>query len=177
MYSPREDSYFLAEETAKLLKKEKNKNIKILDLGTGTAFQAENIFNLGFKNILCSDIDKEAVKSARKLGFKAVKSDLFSKIKKKFDLIVFNPPYLPEDKYDKEKDTAGGKKGDETILRFLKQAKSHLKKNGKILLLISSLTPKPRIKAELKNQSLKSEKIAVKNLFFEQLEILEIRAE
>ena len=176
MYQAKEDSYFLAEQLAEYLnsltKKEKSK-LKVLDLGTGSNIQAETLVNKGIKkeNILCSDIDKEVIILTNKKGFKAVNSNLFSNIKSKFDLIIFNPPYLPENKYDKQKDTAGGKQGDETILSFLRQLKKHLTKKGKAFLLLSSLTPKSRINKEIKKQKLKIKLIASKNIFFEQLEV------
>jgi len=107
----------------------------------------------------------------KKQGFKAIKSDLFKNIENSFDLIIFNPPYLPESKYDKEKDTTGGKRGDETILRFLKQVKKYLNKNGKIFLLMSSLTPKYRIEKEIEKQGIICKKITEKILFFETLEV------
>ncbi|MBI2629736.1 methyltransferase [Candidatus Pacearchaeota archaeon] len=175
-YSPSEDSLFLASEVAKFLSqinKEDRNELKFLDLGTGSGIQSRNLINLGIKrkNILASDINPEAVKQAGKLKIKAIKSDLFSKIKGKFNLIIFNPPYLPESKYDKEKDTTGGKLGDETILKFLSEAKNFLYLDGKIFLLLSSLTPKKRIIKEIKKQKMKIRKKIIRKLFFEQLEI------
>ena len=175
MYPPKEDSYFLAEVLSaylrKLSKAEKEK-LTALDLGCGSGIQAETLSKFIKKqNILCSDIDKEALKFVKNKKFKAINSNLFSKIKSKFNLIVFNPPYLPQDTYDKEKDTTGGKKGDETILKFLQQAGKHLKTKGKIFLLFSSLTPKTRIMNEIKKQNLIIEKTYEKKLFFEQLYI------
>jgi len=167
-----EDSFFLAEETGKYLK-DKDKEIEILDLGAGSGIISETCLNLGFKNLIAADIDIKSIRFLEKKfksKIKIVKSDLFSKLRGKFDLIIFNPPYLPENKYDKNSDTTGGKKGDETILKFLEQAKNHLKENGKILLLLSSLTPRARIN----NTGWKIKKLANKNLFFEKLEILEL---
>jgi release factor glutamine methyltransferase len=169
MYLPGDDSYLLQEALIDFLEF-KSRDIKILDLGTGSGIQALACKEQGFKNILAADIDNEAVKTARKLGIKAVHSDLFSKIKAKFDLIIFNPPYLPEDKFDSGIDTTAGKKGYELIIKFLKQAKSHLNKEGKILLLISSLSH-PNI---IKNQARKFfqiKKISEKRIFFEVLEV------
>jgi len=175
MYIPAEDSYFLSEILNKELRKLtiKNKNLKFLDMGCGSAIQAETALKSGVKieNILCIDIDNYAFKEAMKKGFIAIKSDLFktSKLKEmKFDIISFNPPYLPDDKYDKQKDTSGGKKGDETILNFIKQSKNNLNKNGMIFLLFSSLTPQKKIMAEIKKKFniLKREE---KKLFFEKL--------
>ena len=177
MYLPKEDSYFLSEILADYLKdipKKEKVKIKVLDMGSGSGIQAETMRKAGIKNIFCCDIDKEAIKFVKGRGFKAVHSNLFSKIKNKFNLIVFNPPYLPESEYDKQKDTTGGILGDETILKFLKQAKKQLNKNGKIFLLFSSLTPQERIRQELKRQKLKIEKTYEKKLFFETIYILSL---
>jgi len=89
-------------------------------------------------------------------------------------LIIFNAPYLPEDEYDKEYDTTAGKQGFEIILNFLEQAKVHLKKKGKILILFSSLS-NPQVilkKAEELNYSYK--KLAEQKLFFEKLFVYQL---
>ena len=174
MYDPEEDSFLLSESIKKHLLN-KNKSIRILDMGTGSGIQAETCKNLRFNNILAADIDSSSLEYVKsKLKIKTIKSNLFSKIKGKFDLILFNPPYLPEDKHDKQKDTSGGKKGDETIIRFLNQAKSHLTKDGNILLLVSSLTPKKEINKIIKKYY-KKEKINEKKLFFETLEVWKLK--
>ncbi|MEM4230417.1 MAG: Rossmann-like fold-containing protein [Candidatus Pacearchaeota archaeon] len=171
IYQPKEDSYFLSEILKKFFKNLSVKNKKFLDMGSGSGIQAETLLQFTeITNILCTDIDNQAIEFLKKKRFNVIQSDLFSNIKEKFDFIIFNPPYLPEDKYDKEKDTTGGKYGDEIILEFLKQAKNYLKKEGKIFLLLSSLTPKKRIFNFLK-KNYKFKKLAQKNLFFETLEI------
>lgn len=169
MYQPKEDSYFLSEQLSSYLKN-KNKQIRILDMGSGSGIQAETCLNLGFRNILAVDINPEVIKLL-KMKFKTQRSDLFEKIKEKFDLIIFNPPYLPENEYDKEKDTTGGKKGDETIIRFLNQSRNHLNKDGRVLLLLSSYTPQTRIYKILRKYY-NIEKKAEKKIFFESLFIL-----
>ncbi|MBI2449384.1 methyltransferase, partial [Candidatus Pacearchaeota archaeon] len=140
LYKPRDDSYLLAGEIKKYISLLKDKNIRVLDMGSGSGIQAETCIQAGIprENILTADIDKEAVQHLKKKGFESIQSDLLSDIKGKFDMVIFNPPYLPESKYDKEKDTTGGKKGCETILRFLKQAKAHLNKDGRIFIVFSS---------------------------------------
>lgn len=174
IYSPEEDSYLLKEiikkEIPKLL--ENNKELKFLEVGCGSGINLSAAEESGIKkeNIFSCDINKEAVKYCKSLGYTCVKSDLFKKIKKTYDVIIFNPPYLPEDKYDKESDTTGGKKGDEVIIKFLKDAKRHLKKEGKIFLLISSLTPK----IDFKKLKYKTRKIANKRLFYEELFVWEL---
>ncbi|MBI2047159.1 methyltransferase, partial [Candidatus Pacearchaeota archaeon] len=179
VYEPAEDSLLLAKHvktTAGEILKE-NPAARVLDMGTGSGMQAAVCIDAGMKkeDILCVDIDKGAVKLAKKKGFNAVLSNLFSGINKKnkFDLIIFNPPYLPEDKtgHDRGRDTTGGRKGDETILRFLNLAKSYLNKNGKIMIALSSFTPRERISKEIKSQKLKMKVLETQNLFFEKLEV------
>lgn len=172
VYEPSDDSFLLEEQVKKL-----SKNKKFLDMGTGSGIQAIAAANSGAVKVVAVDIDKEAVKEAKTKGVYAIKSDLFQNVKGKFDVIVFNPPYLPfDEREDRQsaKETTGGKKGDELILRFLKQVKKHLEKNGKILLLISSLTPKEKIIKLLKQKKMSFKVLAKKNYFFESLEVLEI---
>ena len=188
IYQPSDDSYLLAEEVKKhlilILNKDKNKykdifqKFKILDMGSGSGIQAETCKRLEFNNIICADITPEAVKHLKNQGFKTVKTNLFSDInpKTKFDLIIFNPPYLPEDKREPEDsklNTTAGKEGYEIIIKFLKQAKGYLNSDGKILLLFSSLS-KPRIiKQEAKKMGYKFNELDKISLFFEKLFVYE----
>jgi release factor glutamine methyltransferase len=176
IYQPSEDSYLFAELLKKELPKfiKKNKNIKFLDMGTGSGILAKTASKyLPPKNILAIDINPEAIKALQKESFQTAQSNLFKDTNKKFDLITFNAPYLPLDSREPKSSrlaTTGGKNGDEVSLKFLKQAKRHLNKNGKIFLLISSLTPLDKIK------KLWSYKIvARKKIFMEELLILEFR--
>lgn len=183
IYTPSEDSYLLQETLREFLKhkdKKTNKTIKILDMGSGSGIQAKTCKNLGFNNILTADINQEAVKHLKKQGFKSIKSHLFSKINKKqkkdkFNLIIFNPPYLPEHKYDKKPDTTAGKQGYELIIKFLKQARLHLNKNGVILLLFSSLSKPEIIKKQAKQMNYKIKLLNKKKLFFEELYVYELK--
>lgn len=175
VYPPSEDSYFLEEQVKKHISNIKDKSkIKVLDMGSGSGIQAKEAIKAGIpaKNIVCADIDKEAVKQLKKQKLEAIHSDLFSKILKsnKFNLIIFNPPYLPEDEYDKEADTTAGKRGYETITRFLKQAKVHLAEKGIILLLFSSLSRPKIILKEAESLGYNFKLLAEKSVgFFERL--------
>ncbi len=179
IYQPAEDSYLLSETLKQELKNindKDKKELKILDLGTGSGIQAKTCKNLGFKDIICVDINKKAVLLLKQKGFKSIHTNLFSSLKnKRFDIIIFNPPYLPKSKYDKEKDTTGGKKGYETILKFLEQAKNHLTKKGKIFLLYSSLSKPNIIKKQTKQLGYNLKLLNQKNLFFEKLYVVELK--
>ena len=176
IYQPAEDSYLLSDTIKQFIKENKpKKNIFILDMGSGSGIQAKTLKKIGFKNILAADINPDAIKHLKKQKLKAIKSNLFSNIKKnqRFNFIVFNPPYLPESKYDRQPDTTAGKKGYETIIRFLKQAKSHLTPDGTILLLFSSLTKPNIIKRQARKLGYKYRLLNEKNLFFEKLYVYE----
>jgi len=96
IYQPAEDSYFFADFLKKYLKKHKINSY--LDMGTGSGILTETASKLiDKKNILTADINPEAVKLLRENGFNSIKTNLFKKIKKNFDLITFNTPYLPQD--------------------------------------------------------------------------------
>lgn len=173
-YKPAEDSLFLSEI---LKEKIKNKKITCLDLGTGSGIQSQTLLELKIpkENILATDLNPLALERANKLGVRTEKSNLFEKIKEKFDLIIFNPPYLPESEFDNEIDTTGGKNGDEVIIEFIKKLPAHLTKDGKSFLLTSSLTPEKEWSKLAKSNKLKVKKIATKKIFFEELYIWEIK--
>lgn len=180
IYEPAEDSFLLSDSVKEYLESSANKQIRILDMGTGSGIQAKICKNLGFKNILAVDINQQAVKELKKQKIKAIYSNLFSKINKKdkFDLIIFNPPYLPEDKAEPKDsivETTAGKQGYELIIQFLKQAKSHLKKNGRILLLFSSLSKPDVIKKQTKALGYSLKQVNKKKLFFEELYVYKIK--
>ncbi len=173
IYEPREDSYLLESEVKKCARTK-----KVLDMGSGSGIQAQAAISAGAESVLAVDIDAESVKHLKKEGLTVKKSDLFDNVEGKFDLIIFNPPYLPQDSQeDKQsrKATTGGKEGDEVIVNFLKKASAHLENQGIILLLVSSLTPKKEIEKLLKTKKMKKTIIAKQKLFFELLEVWKIK--
>ena len=173
IYEPAEDSFLLREFVLKYA------NGKVLDMGTGSGIQAEAALTKT-DNVIAADINKEAVDFCIKQGIKALQSDLFEKITERFDLIIFNPPYLPLERdyfgvklseedfnYVNDVSLVGGKKGWETIDRFLKQAKYFLTENGRILISLSSLSGDAV--SMFKKYGYVSEKLAEKRIFFEVL--------
>jgi release factor glutamine methyltransferase len=167
IYQPREDSFLLQEQ----VKLEVKQDDKVLDIGTGSGIQALTALETS-KDITASDINPECLEN---LKIKTIKSDLFENIQEKFDLIIFNPPYLPKDP-NEPKDSAlattGGKKGNEIIKKFLQQAKSHLTEKGRILLLYSSLSGDiPKIVKEL---SYNLEILSKASFFMEELFVAKI---
>ena len=177
IYQPAEDSHLLSEilrqELPKLL--EKNPDLRFLEIGAGSGIHLETAFDVGVKkeNIFSCDIDKKAVDHCTLLGFHCIHSDLFENIGGRFDVIIFNPPYLPEDKDEPEDSklaTTGGVKGSEIINEFIVKSHQHLKEGGRIYLVISSLTK------DLYFSTYKKKEIGCEKMFFEELCVLELTA-
>jgi len=145
VYTPREDSRLLAKQVL-----EKNiEGKKCLDIGTGTGIIAEKMAKSGAEKTEATDTNPEALKKAEKKlkkyeNVEIHQSDLFEQVHGKFDLICFNPPYLPESNEDKdtegEETWNGGESGKELTEKFLDQADKYLKENGEILFVVSSLS-------------------------------------
>ncbi len=157
IYEPQEDSYLLQKYVRKFARG------KVLDMGTGSGIQALAALEKT-PDVLAVDISEDAVKLLKGKGVNAKVSNLFSKVEGKFDLIIFNPPYLPPDRYDKDRSTSGGI---QIIDRFLSQAKNFLNKDGRILLVFSSLTGD--VNSLLKKYGYKFECLEKQNHFFEKL--------
>ena len=100
------------------------------------------------------------------IAFYQIYSKILNKKQIKFDLIIFNPPYLPIDNREPKESqlaTTGGKFGSEIINKFLNQAKNYSKPTTKIFLITSSLTK------EVNFEGYKKEIVGRKKVFFEGL--------
>lgn len=157
IYEPQEDSFLLQKYVRKYA------HGKVLDVGTGSGIQALTALEKT-RDVVAVDINDDVVKFVKSKGIDAKISNLFSKVDGKFDLIIFNPPYLPPDEHDDDLATSGGIK---IIDRFLSQAKKFLNKNGKILLVFSSLTGD--VDSLLKKYGYKFECLETQSHFFERL--------
>lgn len=104
---PRADTEILVEQ-CKFILQELN-NPKVLDIGTGSgAISIALAKEVPSANILGADISLDALEVAKKnrelnkceSNLKFIKSDVFSSIKEfDYDMIISNPPYIPEDEY------------------------------------------------------------------------------
>jgi len=105
--SPRPETEELTElagsAAQKAAQEGERKNFAVLDLCTGSGAIAITLnLEFGVKRVLATDVSKQALRIARKnaetLGadVKFITSDLFDKVRGKFDLIVSNPPYISE---------------------------------------------------------------------------------
>ena len=172
LYGPREDSLLLQKYVQKY-----SKGI-VLDMGTGTGIQAcEAAKPKKVVKVYAVDVNPESIDYCKiwhphsKIVY--LTSSLFDVFKDKkyenikFNTIIFNPPYLPNDPNDKDVALDGGKKGHELICKFLNQARSFMKPKTKILLVFSSLTGKDTLDKFLSKKHFKFTELEKENMFFE----------
>ena len=100
---PRFETELLVDKTIKYINKLFRKQIKILDVGTGSGCIAITLAKETNSKVSACDISLEALLVAKKnakenkVAINFVYSDLFSNIKDKFDVIISNPPYIAHD--------------------------------------------------------------------------------
>ena len=98
---------------------------------------------------------------------------MFKNVSGTFDLIAFNPPYLPsEDGNVKDLAVDGGFAGRTLIEAFLSNAGEHLSPGGRIQVVVSSLNNTGYVKKLYTKNGFKPEVTAGKKLFFEKLYVL-----
>jgi len=140
VYNPSDDSYLLL----KVIDPKPEESM--LEMGPGTGLISVHAAKAGAK-VTAADINPHAVECTRRnaaangVRLEAVKSDLFQNVTGNFDIIVFNPPYLPGSTQSTswiEKSWSGGEDGAEVAVRFLQEAWKHLAPGGRIFMILSS---------------------------------------
>ncbi len=173
VYQPEADTYLLLDAALK----EVRAGDRVLEVGTGSGRIAAEM-KRGTRTI-ATDINPHAAVSAHNAGVDVVRCNLFDAVRGKFDLILFNPPYLPTEPHERMDDWLeyaldGGKTGRETIERFADGVSRILAPGGRILLLISSLTGPDEVSALFLRQGYSSEIVRQENVEDEVLYVLRI---
>lgn len=179
VYEPAEDSFLLADAALK----EANPGMRILEIGTGSGFvSAVLLTNLKEIHLVATEISPHAARCAKVNGVEVIRTDLFRGIKSKnpetlFDLILFNPPYLPTSEEEKVPGWLnyafdGGISGRDTLDRFLDEIRDYLKPGGEILVLISSITGLDAIKEKMIGMGFVVDVVARKKISFEELMVV-----
>lgn len=141
VYSPSDDSYMLL-RAIRL-----SPGQSLLEVGCGSGLIAVHAAKLG-ADVTAVDINPNAVECTRQNAIRnrarvlARESDLFQNVTGYFDVIAFNPPYLPTEARSTswiEKSWSGGEEGSETAISFLKDAWRHLAPGGNVYLVLSSI--------------------------------------
>lgn len=150
----------------------------MLEVGCGSGLISLEL-SLRVTSLLATDINPHAVRATKAKAIEVVRADLFRGIEGKFDLIIFNPPYLPTDTKERNSQWInyaldGGENGRETIDRFLKSLPDHLRPGGCALLLISSLTGPGEVQEMARTAGLAVKMVASDRCFFERLYVLRL---
>lgn len=141
VYGAAEDSQLLAEAAVETVEE----GWIALDCGTGSGYVGGQLAETGVC-VIASDLNPHACKQARDRGLEAVRGDLLAPFQSGvFDIVVFNPPYLPTDPENEWDDwmevaLSGGQSGRAVIEPFLDSVERVLAPEGIVLLLVSSLT-------------------------------------
>ncbi len=104
--------------------------------------------------------------------------DLFDPVEgEKFNLIIFNTPYLPTEEDDAAADELnaawdGGSDGRKVIDRFLDGLTEHLEQNGRVMLVQSSLSNVEKTLTRLEELGLQASVIAREKCFFEEIVLI-----
>jgi release factor glutamine methyltransferase len=183
VYEPAEDSFLFAENL------HVESGMQVLDMGTGSgilgilaAKQASEVVAVDLNPfaVQCAKQNAQRTKSQSNMTF--LQGDLFAPLNEraKFDMILFNSPYLPSEESEEStwlgRAWAGGTTGRNVIDRFMIQSPTHLKKAGEILLMQSTLANVEKTRERFLDFGLKTETLASLNLpFFETLVLLKAK--
>ncbi len=181
VYDPSDDSFMLAEAIERIVPSTIGLS---LDVGCGcgilTLFLAEKS-----KLVVAVDVNPSATKNtainAHRSGLKhkvqVVAGDLLAPFRFKpiFDLVVFNPPYLPEDEHDLLVPDrlriawSGGRGGRRVIDAFLSTFHRVVKPGGLLLLVQSSLSNCSLTIRKLRELGFEVEVVSCRRFFYESL--------
>ena len=119
---------------------------RVLDVGTGTGVLALLLLQRGAAHAIGTDCDPRALACARanakklklEAKFEALEADLFPPGDARFDLIVSNPPWIPEAPKNRV-DRAVFDEDNRFVRTLLSGASERLTPRGQVLLLMSDL--------------------------------------
>jgi release factor glutamine methyltransferase len=177
VYEPAEDTFLLVKNLRV------KKTDKVLEIGTGTGIIAI-IASKITENVIAVDINKYAIECALKnsdinqSNIDIILGDLFDPVKDdKFDIILFNTPYLPtneEERIDDELEAAwdGGPDGRTVINRFIEEVSDYLSPCGRVQLVQSSLSNVEETIGRLMEKGFNVSITASERFFFEEVVVL-----
>ncbi|AUG46887.1 methyltransferase [Haloarcula taiwanensis] len=178
VYQPAEDSDLLARTARERV----GAGDTVLDVGTGSGYVAARLAEAGARAVGV-DVSPLACREAAGNGVPVVRGDLVEPFRADaFDLVAFNPPYLPtppEKEWDDwmEHALSGGEDGRRLVDPFLETVERVLAPGGEALVLVSSLTDPDAVRAYASDHGLASERVASEKHPYEVLVVLRFSAE
>ena len=178
VYVPAEDSYLLADNL------EIKAGQSVLEIGTGSGIVAMYASRLTDR-ITVTDINFDACELARKNfednGIENIEilfGNMFEPVEnRKFDVILFNTPYLPTEDDEVIDDTInyafdGGLNGRKVIDLFLDEVGNHLNDGGTVQMIQSSLSGNEETLEKLDHSGFIAEIKASEHFFFEDITLI-----
>jgi release factor glutamine methyltransferase len=147
-----------------------------LEIGTSSGIILKEL-SKNFRIVMGTDIDFDSLKHLQSVlkNNRLICCDAATAIRNiEFDLIVTNPPYLPDNPNYVDRTIDGGPTGIEVSVHILASVLDKLSEKGKILIMVSSLSKKKKLESFISDNNLIMKQIAQKGLFYESLEIIEI---
>jgi release factor glutamine methyltransferase len=175
VYQPAEDSHLLATAA----REEIRPTDRALDVGTGSGYVAAAMAETG-ACVLGTDPNPHACRQARESGVAVVQGNLTDPFRTgAFDLVTFNPPYLPTTPEEAVGDwmevaLAGGESGRAVIEPFLAGVRRVLAPAGRVLLLVSSLSDTETVVEHANEAGFAATTVAEESFPFETLSILRL---
>lgn len=153
-----------------------------LEIGTGCGVVAIALSRGGCPKVVATEVSlptiAAAARNVRELAPRVhlILCNLFDGVGATFDLVVFNPPYLPVERGDGEElSWAGGiPRGRRLIDRFVAEVPNHLTHDGKALLVQSSLNDLEATEALTTGVGLRTTILEEQSFFFETLYLIEL---
>jgi release factor glutamine methyltransferase len=175
MYAPSDDTFLLADCIRQY------SGSWALEIGVGSGLLLD-ILEKNFAYVAGSDIDLQALQYCKQQKTSAanillVCCDAGSAFGiGKFDLIVSNPPYLPDDDNNNIRDQTvhGGPTGIEATVHFINSALPLLAEDGKMLIVISSFANSSALDKVVVENNMHKKVVKEKRLFYETLSIVEV---
>lgn len=172
VYDPGEDSFLLVDAALK----EARSGDKVLEVGTGSGVVSLFVKDVA-SSVVATDISPFACDNARLNGVPVVRTDLYRGICGKFDLVIFNPPYLPTSDEERLKSWLnrafdGGPTGRDEIVRFLEGIDDILAPGGRILMVVSTVTGVGEIMKIFSGRGFRGGEVASEKVPFEKLVVL-----
>lgn len=165
-------SYLASEDSALLREVLKTRSGEsALEIGAGNGGNLI-VLSDGYRNAVGTDIVRPRMTDWRASGADFLLADGASCLRPaSFDLVAFNPPYLPVEVID-DSSTEGGVDL-EVPMKFLREALRTVKPTGRIVMLLNDQAPVERFEAECSRHGFSLAKVASQHLFFEELSVYE----
>ncbi|MCL4437253.1 MAG: methyltransferase domain-containing protein [Thaumarchaeota archaeon] len=173
VYSPAEDTLLLIDAVQGYAGE------RVLEIGVGSGAVIAELASR-FGSAVGVDVDPAAVKTAKdRVASRGGVVDFVCGDSAKsfrggvFDLVVFNPPYLPSSGIVEDRVVDGGRGGVEVSEAWFQEASRCLRREGRIVFLVSSLSDVEGLLEHVKELGFETRVLKHVRFFFEELSAVE----